>query len=69
MKSKSEILQEIKKFSKEVGALWAIISDTAREQYSKEMSIFCNYIDTTPRFLDKKTPWANKFELYIGIIR
>ena len=33
------------------------------------MRKFCNEIGTTLRLLEKNTPWSNKAELYIGIIK
>ena len=69
MKTKSEVLQAIKQFAKEIGAPDAIISDAAREQKSQELRKFCSEIGTTLRIREEGTPWANKAELYIGIIK
>ena len=33
------------------------------------MRKFCNEIGTNLRVLEKNTPWYNKYELYIGIIK
>ena len=33
------------------------------------MRKFCNEIGTTLRVLEKNSPWSNKSELYIGIIK
>ena len=33
------------------------------------MSKFCNKIGTTLKVLEKNTPWSNKAEIYIGIIK
>jgi hypothetical protein len=69
MKSKSEVLQALKQFAKEVGAPEAIICDAAREQMSQELRRFCNAIGSTLSVLEEGTPWANKAELYIGLIK
>ena len=69
MRSKSEVLQAVKQFAKEIGAPDAIISDMAGEQTSLVLRKFCNEIRTTLRALEEGTPWANKAELYIGIIK
>ena len=69
MQSKSEVLQAVKQFAKEIGAPDAIISDMAGEQTSLALRKFCNEIGTTLRALEEGTPWANKAELYIGIIK
>jgi hypothetical protein len=69
MKSKSEVLQAVKQFAKEIGAPDAIISDAAAEQKSQKLRKFCSEIGTTLRILEEGTPWANKAELYIGLIK
>ena len=69
MKNKSEVLQAVKQFAKEIGAPDAIICDAAREQTSKDLRQFLNSIGTSLRVLEENTPWANKAELYIGIIK
>jgi hypothetical protein len=69
MKSKSEVLQAVKQFAKEVGAPDAIICDAASEQKSADLKKFLGEIGTTLRVLEEGTPWANKAELYIGLIK
>jgi len=69
MKSKSEVLKAVRQFTKEIGAPDAIIADAAREQKSDGLKKFCNEIGTTLRILEEGTPWANKAELYIGLIK
>ena len=67
--SKSEVLQAVKQFAKEIGAPDAIICDAAAEQKSKPLRKFLGEIGTTLRVLEEGTPWANKAELYIGLIK
>ena len=69
MSSKSEVLQAVKEFAKEIGAPEAVICDAAREQKSKSLRKFLGEIGTTLRILEEGTPWANKAELYIGLIK
>ena len=69
MKSKSEVLQAVKQFAKEIGAPDAIVCDAAGEQKSGELRKFLNEIGTSLRLLEENTPWANKAELYIGLIK
>ena len=69
MKSKSEVLQALKQFAKEIGAPDAIISNAAREQKSKDLRKFLTEIGSTLRVLEKGTQWANKAKLYIGIMK
>ena len=39
------------------------------EQMSKEVKSFCYDIGTTLRALEEGTPWANKAELYVGLLK
>ena len=69
MKSKSEVLQAVKQYAKEIGAPEVIICDMSGEQTSKSLKKFCNEIGNTLRVLKEGTPWSNKAELYIGLIK
>ena len=69
MRRKSEVLQVIKQFAKEIGAPTSIIVDMASEQMSQEVRKFCNDIGTTLQALEEGTPWSNKAELYIGLLK
>ena len=59
MRRKSEVIQAIKQFAKEIGAPTAIIVDIK----------FCNDIGTTLWALEEGTPWSNKAKLYIGLLK
>ena len=69
MKKKSEVLLAIKQFAKEIGAPDSFVPDMSGEQMSSEVKKFCNDIGTTLRALEEGTPWSNKAELYIGLIK
>ena len=69
MKRKSEVLLAIKQFDKEVGAPDSFVADMSGEQMSSEVKKFCNDIGTMLRALEEGTPWSNKAELYIGLIK
>ena len=69
MRRKSEVLQVIKQFAKEIGVPTSIIADMASEQMSQEVRKFCNAIGTTLQALEEGTPWSNKAELYIGLLK
>jgi hypothetical protein len=69
MKSKSEVLQAVKEFTKEIGAPDAIIADPSGEQTSMALRKFCNEIGTTLRAIEAGTQWANRAELYIGLMK
>lgn len=69
MKTKAEVLQAVKQFAKEIGAPEALICDMSGEQTSQSLRQFCNDIGTTLRALEEGTPWSNKAELYIGLVK
>ena len=69
MTTESDVLQAVKQFAKVIGAPDAIICDASRVQTSKAVRKFCSDIGTTLKVLEENTPWANKAELYIGIIK
>eukprot|EP00957_Ditylum_brightwellii_P063051 4785549-Ditylum_brightwellii.AAC.1 len=69
MKKELEVLLAVKQFAKEVGAPDAIIPDGAKAQTKRELRTFCTKIGTTLCALEEGTPWANKAELYIGLLK
>ena len=69
MKSRKEVLQAVKMFAKAVGVPEAIICDAAREQTSADLKKFVNEIGSTLRVLEEGTPWANRAELYVGLVK
>ena len=70
MRSKGEVLQAMKEFAKVVGAPDAFICDASGEQTrSLEVRRFCRDIGSTLRALEENTPWSNKAELYIGLLK
>ena len=69
MRRKSDVLLALKQFAKEIGAPDAIVADMSGEQMSGQVRKFCNDIGTTLRALEQGTPWSNKAELYIGLIK
>ncbi len=69
MKAKSEVLQAVKQFAKEIGAPDALICDMSGEQTSNALKKCCQEIGTAMQVLEEGTPWANKAKLYIGLIK
>ena len=69
MQRKLEVLQAIKQFAKEIGVPTSIIADMSSEQMSHDVRKFCNDIGTSLRALEEGTPWSNKAELYIGLLK
>ena len=69
MNRKSEVLLAIKQFAKEIDAPDSFVADMSGDQMSSEVKKFCTDIGTTLRALEQGTPWSNKAELYIGLIK
>ena len=69
MQKKSEVFQAIKQFAMEIGVPTSIIADMSGEQMSHGVRKFCNDIGTTLWALEEGTPWSNKAELYIGLLK
>jgi hypothetical protein len=69
MTSKSEFLEALKMFAKEIGVPVALIVDPAGEQTSTNVKKFCHQIGTTLRVLEENTQWANRAELYVGLMK
>ena len=69
MRKKSEVPLALKMFAKEIGAPDAIICDADCEQISQQVRDFCHKIGTSLRVLEEGTPWANRAELYIGLVK
>ena len=69
MKNRSEVLQAVKQFTKKIGAPEAIISDKSGEQASADLKKILGDIGITLRLLEENTPWSNKAELYIDILK
>ena len=65
MHRKSEVLQALKQFAKEIGVPTSIIADMSAKQMSHNVQKFRNDIGTTLCTLEEGTPWSNKAELYI----
>ncbi len=56
-------------FCKQVGVPVSLVCDPYSSQTSKEVKRFCDQIGTTLRVLEKGTQWANRAELYIGLLK
>ena len=55
-------------FAKDVGVPAALVWDGSKTQTNKEVKYFANNIGTTLCVLDNETKWADRDELYIGLI-
>ena len=68
-KVKSEMPQAMKIFFKSLGVPEKIICDGAAEQVSGESKRLCQQCDCKIVQLERGTPWENRAELYIGIVK
>ncbi len=69
MQSQEEFPTALHWFCKQVGVPVDLVCDAHRAQTSREVRRFCNQVGTTLRILEKGTPWANRAELYIGLLK
>ena len=69
MASQEEFKTALHWFCKQVGVPVDLIVDGHKAQTSKDVRRFCNQIGTTLRILERNTPWANRAELYIGLLK
>ena len=68
MKRRSEVHKAVKLFMKRIGIPDAIIGDGAKEFLGATKKV-CNEYGTTLRQLERGTPWSNRAELYIGLLK
>ena len=69
MQSKKDFLLALKLFAKEIGVPEALIVDPSGEQTLIAVRKYCYQIGTTLRMLEEHTQWANRAELYIGLLK
>ena len=69
MERKSQFIDSLQMFYKEVGAPNTLVVDPAGEQTSNNVRKLCNQVGTTLRILEESTQWANRAELYIRILK
>lgn len=69
MRKEAHYLDALKLFSKKVGAPNTLVCDGAKTQKKQEVKDYLHQIGTTLRVLELRTQWANRAELWIGIIK
>ena len=69
MKAKTEIIDAVKAFAKEIGVPTAFILDPAGEQRSKELEKVTKKMCCPLKYLKRATQWGNLAELYIGLLK
>ena len=69
MTSKGEFIDTLRMFCKEIGVPFGLVVDPSGEQTSREVKKFCHQVGTSLRILEESTQWANRAELYIGLLK
>ena len=69
MISQSEFPQALHWFCKEVGVPHTLVMDGHKAQTSILTRKFCHQVGTMMQVLEVGTPWANRAELYIGLLK
>ena len=69
MKSQTEFQTALHWFCKQIGVPVDLIVDGHKSQTSNEVRRFYNQVGTTLKILEVDTPWANRAELYIGLLK
>ena len=69
MKSKSQFIDCLHLFCKEIGVPNTLVMDKSGEQTSNAVKHFGQQVGLTLRVLEESTQWANRAELYIGLLK
>jgi hypothetical protein len=69
MKKEAEYFLALQEFSKDVGAPDVLVCDSAKTQKKREVKDFCTQIGTTLNILEAETQWANRSELWVGLVK
>ena len=69
MRDTKSYLNSLKIFAKEVGAPRTLVCDAHPTQTKREVRDFLAQIGTTLRVLEANTQWANRAELYVGLLK
>ena len=69
MKTKSEFKDCLHMFCKEIGVPETLVLDKSGEQTSNAVKQFSNHVGLKLRILEESTQWANRAELYIGLLK
>ena len=69
MKTQEEFQTAFHWFCKQVGVPVDLVVDAHKAQTSAQTKRFCHQVGTTLRILECGTPWSNRAELYIGLLK
>ena len=56
-------------FCKDIAVPMNLIVDYHQAKTSIEVKILCGKVGKTPKILENSTPWANRAEMYIGLLK
>ena len=69
MKNQQDYPKALRLFANDIGAPKILVYDPHPSQKSHEVKDFLNKIGTTLRLLEQNTQWANRAELYVGLVK
>jgi len=69
MTAVQEFPKALKLFAKDLGAPGILVADPHPVQKSNEVRDFCNKIGTILRLIEQSTQFANRAELYVGLLK
>ena len=69
MKSQDEFETDSTGFFKEVGTPLDLILDGFSDQTKSSVKMFCDQVSTDLKTLERATPWSNRAELCIGLLK
>ena len=65
----TKFLSTLRLFAKDVGSPKIFVLDPHPAQEKREVKDFCNKIGTTLKVLENETQWADRAEIYIGLMK
>ena len=69
VKAEHEFISTLQAFTEDVEVPAVLVCDGSKTKTKKEVKDFPNKIGTTLRVLENETQWADRAELYIGLIK
>jgi hypothetical protein len=69
MQSESEFKNALHLFCKEVGVPTTSVMDAHKAQCNNDTRCFCHQVGTIMHVLEEGAPWANRAEMYIGLLK
>jgi hypothetical protein len=69
MKNQQDFKTALHWFCKQVGVPVSLVVDAHSAQTGNDTKRFCDQVGTILRILEKGTPWSNRAELYIGLLK